>query len=512
MFLSPSLPVNTPANSFGAFIFADRRNRLLLVIAVATAVIKMVIFKHFFPYLDFTSDTGSYMQTALQNLDHNIWPIGYSRFLWLFHQVSHSETALAVLQFTLLETSAFFFYFSIVYIFHPDSYFRYGFYAFLLINPLFPFLSNYFISDAVFLSLGLTWITLLLWMLHKPTTLILVLHGLVLGLAFTIRYNAMFYPFVALIPILLSRYKVWQKVAAILLPMVLIASFVLFIRQRSYEHAGIREFSVFSGWQLMNNSMYMLQYRKLDSTDVPPQFAVMHKLVYAYCDSLRRSERKKHVFEGSVFMWDNIGPQKSMLRNYWTINKDKDAYTAWAALAPLFRSYGAYMIKKYPADFFHYYLRENAMLYILPEPEVLNAYNRPYMGSDLKNVSAFFKDGKTEKPESRYNDLQSTLMALFPSLIVICHLLFLEETIRYLIRKGIRRSSRKFNIALLLCWTFILINFAFSVLAAPIVLRYQVLLIVLLLGYTLLLTEITDRPSSYHEEAELEKERVMLGI
>lgn len=508
MSLSPSLPAST----FGAFIFADRRNRLLLAIAVAVAAIKMIIFKHFFPYLDFTSDTGSYMQTALQNLDHNIWPIGYSRFLWLFHQVSHSEMALAVLQLTLLETGALFFYFSVVYIFRPESYFRYGFYAFLLINPLFPFLSNYVIADAVFLSLGLTWITLLLWMLHKPTTLVLILHGLVLGAAFTIRYNAMFYPFVALIPVLLSSYQVWQKIAALLFPMVLIISFVLFIRQRSYEHSGVREFSVFSGWQMMNNSMYMLQYRKLDSTDVPAKFATMHKLVYYYCDNLRKSEKKKQVYDGAVFMWDNAGPQKEMLRRYWAIYKDKDAYTAWAVLAPLFRSYGEYTIKKYPWDFFRYYLLQNAKLYILPEPEVLNAYNRPYMGSNLDNVSAFFTDGKKEKPESKYNDLQSTLMALFPSLIVICHLLFLEETIRYLIKKGIRKSGRKFNIALLLCWTFILVNFAFSVLAAPIVLRYQVLLIVLLLGYTLLLTEITDMPVQLPEEVAQEEERVMPGI
>lgn len=512
MLLSPALPASMPANSFGAFIFADRHNRLLLVVAIAAAAVKMVIFKHFFPYLDFTSDTGSYMQTALQNLDHNIWPVGYSKFLWLFHQVSRSETALAVLQFSLLETSAFFFYFSVVYIFRAESYFRYGFYAFLLINPLFPFLGNYFISDALFLSLGLTWITLLLWMLHKPTTLLLILHGLVLGAAFTIRYNAMFYPLVALIPILLSGYRIWQKIAAILLPMILIVSFVLFIRQRSYEHAGIREFSVFSGWQMMNNSMYGLQYRKLDSADVPARFATMHNLVYHFCDNLRKSKKKKQVYDGSVFMWDNAGPQKTMMRYYFTVYKNKDAYTAWAALAPLFRSYGEYTIKKYPGDFFRYYLLANAKLYILPEPEVLNAYNRPYMGSNLDNVKAFFKDGDREKPEGKYNDLQSTLMALFPSLIVICHLLFLEETIRYLIKKGIRKTSRKFNIALLLCWTFMVINFGFSVLAAPIVLRYQVLLIVLLLGYTLLLTEVTDKPLLSAEEAALEEERLMLGV
>ncbi|MBO9727764.1 MAG: hypothetical protein J7623_03890 [Chitinophaga sp.] len=512
MLLSPLLPVNTPARSFGAFVFTDRQNRLLLAIAIAVVIIRMVVFKHFFPYMDFTSDTGSYMTTALQNLDHNLWPLGYSKFLWLFHQVSHSETALAVLQLTLLELSAWFFYFSIVYIFRPDGYFRYGFYAFLLINPLFPFLSNYFISDAVFLSLGLTWITLLLWMLHRPTNFILVLHALVLGLAFTIRYHAMFYPLVALIPILLSKYKKWQKAAAILLPVMLILSFMGFVRQRTYEYTGVREFSVFSGWQLMNNSMYMLQYRKLDSTGVPAQFAHVHKLVYHYCENLRQSSKKKHVWDGAVFMWDNAGPQKTMLGEYSQAHKDADVYTCWANLAPLFRSYGAYTIKKYPVDFARHYLRENAILYLLPEPEVLAAYNRPFMVFDTASVTAFFTDGKIQKPRSKYDELQSTLMALFPSLIVICHLLFLEETIRYLVKKGIRKSSRKFNIALLLCWTFILINFGFSVLAAPIVLRYQVLLIVLLLAYTLLLTGEIDRPAVSKEEAELEEEQIMLGI
>jgi len=511
LLLSPRSLV-APAPGFGAFIFASRRNGLLLAAAIIVAVIKMVVFKHFFPYIDFTSDTGSYMETALQNRNYNLWPIGYSKFLWLFHQFSRSETMLTVVQFVLLETSAFFFYFSVCYIFNPQSYFRYGFYAFLLINPLFPFLSNYFISDALFLSLGLTWITLLLWILHKPTTLLLVFHGLLLGYAFTVRYNAMFYPLVALIPILLSAYRPWQKVVAVLLPVMLIVSFVLFTRQKTAEHSGVKIFSAFSGWQIMNNAMYMMQYVPLDSVGVPPQFVKTHKAVYHYMMALKKLPRKIVVSDGSYFMWDMNGPQKGLLRDYGLEHTGKDVYAGWCGVAPLCSDYGNYMIRKYPWDFARYYLLGNAKLYLLPELEVLGGYNRPVINLVNKEVATFFKDGDKPKPEGKYNNWQSTLLSLFPSLIVICHLLFIEETIRYLIKKGIRKTSRKFNIALLLCWAFIGLNFAFSVFAAPIVLRYQVLLIVLLLGYTLLLTEITDVPHVSQAEAEAEEERVMLGI
>lgn len=497
---------------FGAFIFSNRRNALLLAAAIVVAVMKMMIFKHFFPYMDFTSDTGSYMETALQNRNYNLWPVGYSKFLWLFHQFSRSETMLAVVQFALLEVSAFFFYFSVCYIFKPQSYFRYGFYVFLLINPLFPFLGNYFISDALFLSLGLTWITLLLWMLHKPATWLLVFHGLLLGYAFTVRYNAMFYPLVALIPILLSAYRPWQKVAAVLLPVVLIVSFVIFTRQKTAEHSGVKIFSAFSGWQIMNNTMYMMQYMPLDSGGVPTQLATIHKDVYHYITAVKKLPRRIAVSDGSYFMWDMNGPQKGMLRDYVQAHKDKDVYAGWSAVAPLCSEYGNYMLRKHPWEFTRYYLLGNAKLYLLPELEVLGGYNRPVINLVNKDVATFFKDGDKPKPQGKYNDLQSTLMSLFPSLIAICHLLFLEETIRYLVKKGIRKTNRKFNIALLLCWVFIALNFAFSVFAAPIVLRYQVLLIVLLLGYTLLLTEITDASAEHQEEAEAEEEPLMLGI
>ncbi|MFY0253835.1 hypothetical protein ACDQ55_07785 [Chitinophaga sp. 30R24] len=484
----------TSSASFGAFVFANRRNRWLLGIALLVAVIKIVVFKHFFPDLDFTSDTGSYIGAALYKLDCSVWPVGYSRFLWLFHQVLHTETALAIVQFALLELSSLFFYFSVLYIFRAEGYFRYGCYAFLLVNPLFVFLSNYVISDALFLSLGLTWITLLLWILHKPTMALLIFHGLLLGVAFTVRYNAMFYPAVALIPILLSRYKPWQKVLAILLPLVLIVAFVTFMRQRTYEHSGVKIFSAFSGWQMMNNAMYMLQYQKIDTTAIPPAFTAVHRLVYHYCDSLQHAPKKILLTDGSLFMWDNNGPEKKLMGEYLHVHPKVDVFTGWAAMSPLFGSFGQYMIKKYPLDFAHYYLLPNAKMYILPDLEVLGIYNRPFIGIEPKEVKAMFKNGDKPRPMGKYNDLQSLLMALFPSLILVCHVVFLEETIRYLIKKGIRKTPRKFNIALLLCWVFILINFAFSVFAAPIVLRYQVLLILLLLSYTLLLTEITDAP------------------
>lgn len=510
MLLLPSESISMPAASFGAFIFRDHINRWLLTGAIAMALVKILLFRHFFPYMDFTSDTFPYMQAALLRLDYNIWPIGYSRFLWLFHQVSRSEIMLSVIQFAMLELSSLFFYFSVVYIFQVRNFFRYGFYAFLLVNPLFIFLGNYLISDALFLTLGLLWITLVLWMLYRPATWMLIVHGLLLAAAFTVRYNAMFYPFVALVPILLSRYKPWQKLLAVIFPLMLIAVFVQFMRQKSWEHSGVRTFSVFSGWQMMNNAMYMLPHLTMDSTTSRPEFALLQKDVYKFTRALHKMKKNVTPVDGSFYMWEAAGPQKRALQRFMQADTTKDTYTAWASLSVQFADYGADMIRRYPLQYARYYLLDNAKLYLLPPLEVLGSYNRPVIRGVKGTADVLFKNGDREMPRSKYDDLQAFLMSLFPSLLVVCHLVFLEETIRYLVKKGIRKSNRIFNISLLFCWTFILANFAFSVLAAPIVLRYQVLLIVLLTGYTLLLTEVTDAPPDI--PGEKDDEHMMLGI
>ncbi|RAK39097.1 UNVERIFIED_ORG: hypothetical protein DFS12_102569 [Chitinophaga ginsengisegetis] len=76
LLLSPRSFV-TPAPGFGAFIFASRRNGLLLAAAVIVAVIKMMVFKHFPVYRFYVRYRFLYgngpAEQELQPLAHRIF-------------------------------------------------------------------------------------------------------------------------------------------------------------------------------------------------------------------------------------------------------------------------------------------------------------------------------------------------------------------------------------------------------------------------------------------------------
>jgi hypothetical protein len=79
--------------------FAKQQDNLVYgYIAAAGAILQLIIFKYCYPYADFFSDSYSYIFAAARKMDVNIWPVGYSKFLWLFHQISSSDTALVAFQ------------------------------------------------------------------------------------------------------------------------------------------------------------------------------------------------------------------------------------------------------------------------------------------------------------------------------------------------------------------------------------------------------------------------------
>ncbi|TWW00647.1 hypothetical protein [Chitinophaga pinensis] len=99
-------------------------------------------------------------------------------------------------------------------------------FAGMVFNPVFLFIANYVSSDALFLSLSLVWFTLLLWILHRPNKSLIIWHAIIILLAFTVRYNALFYPIVAAIAFVISRQPWRMKVVGMLSSLILIAGFV----------------------------------------------------------------------------------------------------------------------------------------------------------------------------------------------------------------------------------------------------------------------------------------------
>ncbi len=141
--------------SFRDYVFAE--NKAYLLIMAGILLIEFVIFKILYPFPDFFSDSYSYIRAAYLHLDvnDNTGPIGYSRFLALFHHwVSHSGSALIAFQYMAWCCSALYFYFTVTYFYPTGKNTRIFLNLFLFFNPLIFYTTNYVTSDILFISMS----------------------------------------------------------------------------------------------------------------------------------------------------------------------------------------------------------------------------------------------------------------------------------------------------------------------------------------------------------------------
>src|SRR5580658_3512742 len=191
--------------SFRNFIFSSRSSRHFLEIALPACSLQFAIFKMLYPFPDFISDSNSYIGTNLYHMNVNLWPIGYSRFIALIHAISHSDTLLVGIQYFALQAALMYLFYSILYIYRPNKSSTLCLFIFFFFNPIFLYLSNCVLSDAIFTALTIVFLGQFLWMLQKPKIHQILLQAIIIGLAFTIRYTAIYYPIISIVGLLLSR-------------------------------------------------------------------------------------------------------------------------------------------------------------------------------------------------------------------------------------------------------------------------------------------------------------------
>src|SRR5688572_7054182 len=96
-------------NSFVNYLFYNKQNRIILIIALAAIIIQFSIFKYFYPFASFIhGDSFSYLGAAYKNQGINTYMIGYSKFLRLFSVFSTSDTLLVAFQYLSIQCSALF--------------------------------------------------------------------------------------------------------------------------------------------------------------------------------------------------------------------------------------------------------------------------------------------------------------------------------------------------------------------------------------------------------------------
>lgn len=483
-------PVISPRRPFLHFMLREKRR--YWQIAIPALILQFVLFKWLYPYPDFISDSYSYIDTASQHLNVNLWPIGYARYMSFIHSFSHSATLLLASQFAVLEVSLLLFFYTFLYFYRPAANTSHILFFLIFFNPIFVWLSNAVLSDALFNGLSILWWTQFIWMLHRPKRYQLLTLALLTGIAFTLRYTAIYYPLIGALAFALSAHPLRWKILGAILPLSLMIPFVIFTRQETKKLTGTAEFSVFGGWQIANNALYMYDHIDVDTNHLPPGSLTLDRMVRRYFKAVPPQARELDPFPGTFFIKVPDAPLKAYSYRFYKSYNAVGQFQAWGAVSPMYNAYGKWLILHHPLAFARYYCWLNTKNYFIPHLEKFGIYN---FGSDsVWDQAAIWFDYPSPHIRSiSAETLPAIVFYGYPAVFMLLNLYFIAVFCWLLMRRQWNRLPPFFMRCCCLLGIYLLVNFAFSILATPVVLRYQVMPFLLLLSYGLGLLEFTDK-------------------
>lgn len=469
--------------TFKLWLWQEKENKRLLWLSIIGMVISFTWLKIVYPYPNFMPpDSYAYLEAASTNQFINMWPIGYSRFLRLVSSFSRSDMVLVVLQYLLLQISVLYFLFTIRYLLSPGKRLFRVLLAVSILNPLLPHIANFVSADCLFTTLSLVWFTQLLWIIYQPTPRLLIIHAIVLLLAFTVRFNAAYYPFVSIAIILfvdMHKRVRWLGIGSI----VLLLSF--FIGRTQYEYkikTGTTQYAAFGGWLIAANALYGYAHAQPDDpANLFAQFSDLHKIVNHHMDSLRGLAIRPDQEVGVYYFWDFNSPLMVYMYQQWNKDPKKPYFKQWTSMAPLYAEYGRTLIQKHPWLFIKYYAWPNLVRYYGPPAYFMGMYNMGRTTVDSAAVAWF--DWKNNLLPTRSKDSQIHIISFSPNLVAILNPLFLLSSILFVGSGCFRKCngiSKRIIGSMLMVWFG---NAVFSVFSAPIELRYQLFPIVMTIPF-----------------------------
>lgn len=461
--------------SFKAFILSNVRNRTMLIAACLSVIVQLTIYKFLYPYASFIhGDSFSYINAAEANLTINTYLIGYSKFLRLLSVFGKPDLFVVAVQYLLIQASVLLLVLSIFYFYRPIKLMQYIMLLIMTFNPLFLYLGNLISSDGLFLAISLLWFTTLIWIMHKPSKAVIYVQAIVLFVAFTLRYNSIMYPIITIIVFAISSLPIQKKVLGVGLSIILCGWFVSLTMYKYKRLTGHWQYSPFAGWQMANNAMYT--YRYVDSTDrkpVPKQFAILDNMIRQYFDSTRDVKRFpiEAIKASTFYMWS---PGLPLFRYRDEVVFKNDTISPelkkWASMGPIYKSYGEYIIKNYPALYLKHFVWPNSIKYYSPPVEFLQLYNsgNDYVPEEARRWFGY----KTHKVGTRIGTKHAQVLEVYPILSGIINVLMLCCLLCYLILKG-WQYNKQFNHAIIVGGSFWLLNAGFTIFASSAALRFQ---------------------------------------
>lgn len=482
----PTIQTNTTqppaAPTLYRYITRSKENQWYLKAGLLISLLLWIVFKCFYTQPNIIFDSYHYVRPAYHHENVNAWPIGYSKFIVLAGLISHSANFLLTVQYLLLQASFAFFFFTFRYFFPLGKTASHILFFFLLLNPIYIYSSNLILSDTLFTTLSLLWLCQLLWIIFRPAPYMIVTQALLLLLAFTVRYNALYYPLIAALTFLFAKRKSWFAITGIALQTVLVLWFVNYTEKEMKKIYNVADFSPFGGWKLASNALYMYEHvYKQKSYAVPDIYHKIDVITREYFDAPHQQINLmvNDPTWGSYYMYMAPSPLIKYMHHRFGQDTYPMDFSHFPWVGAHLKAYGNFLIHRYPKAYFTWFVWPNINRYFYPPQEVLVDNANPFVlreGDFGEPVKKWFHLSSIHTPRWLIQ-IRTAIFTPYPYLSSFIHFAFLLSALFFLLFRMLKTITPAQRIALALVGILWLVDFGFNVLAAGIVLRYQLFIL-----------------------------------
>ncbi len=338
---------NAPV-SFPAYMRAGEQ-RLSLIVFLCLSLVIWALMKVWYPMPFLFPDSGSYVHSAVDGMLNVYRPMGYSNYIAFIHDLSPRIGTLFNVTFLLSTLAILWLLYSVKYLWGLRS--DWMFYLLGVASiaaPRIIFASNFIMSDSLFHSLTLMFITSLLWIMRRRSVVMIVLNVLLLAALYKVRYVGMFYVVFSVLAIVFSaRRPGWFGWVWAIIP-ILVLMRLDHTTADNYEKVTGSRKQGFAGWQLLNNaSMLVPKGKNISAKELSQDERVMRSFFAQYPDSLFSTK----MALTTDLMWNKSLPYRQLY--FYSLNTSpRQPALAWVYMGNLYGDYATKLIKKYPWDYF----------------------------------------------------------------------------------------------------------------------------------------------------------------
>jgi len=379
---------NKTSESFIQF-FTKKEQKISLLYLFAFYCIVYIGLIYLYPFPDGISDSNGYIDAAIQGQYTGFRPFGYSKFLIALHGFSTSVSFVVFVQFWLNAITSVLFVQAIKYLFKPkNKILQVSLDLFSVLSIATIYLSNCILSDSLFTSLTTLWILTGIGFIQASTvfkkSVFFLIHLILLGFLFSIRFTALFYLFVTLVFVFLSLYKIskWRFLLYSLFAVLLISGLYIQQENTTEELTGVRTYSGFSGWQMANNAMHVVPHISIDTNQIKD---IEVKKFASFVLRFNKFLPIPAYNTSPEYIWTKEAVLKQFLAQELNENRSISYLEEWTYLGKnVYSKFGNYILLNYPVEYFQYYFLQNMAGVFYPRfDDVLTEYEQNAISIDL---------------------------------------------------------------------------------------------------------------------------------